>query len=779
MVDYQSSIFCKFPLFRRMIENDKLYSNTPSKTVQSDCCDECGQVFPIKSEDELSADRQNEDNDSQEEDGKSPEKKHECDLCSKKFITFVAVLFHKRAHHDGPTVMNSDSSDREIPTTFQDTDNDIQNLMNDNSCNREYPNATALETFTRLQDTQSDNEYPRKCNVCDRELKDAIDLEIHKVYHNTQNTESSLSCKTCNKSFTNATDLNTRNHDKSPVSTNLTSKRPRISKAPIKCSCCDPEPIKRTRLKRQRQPRNQRGCNLRDNNLANLTDEEIYNKCLFGDSTNKHTETSQKEKQKTRSGNAKTQTHSTSQTFQVEADNRLTQSMETNNSRTDAEISLSTCSTLWTGDLSRHTQSGTTETASAESSLSTFSIRQNVDLHRQTQSETTENAESRLCTAQTLQVASGDRLTESGLTASLGHYNSRYKTHSSSEEIYAKDRAQCGICHKIFSKYYLKIHAGTHTKERPFPCEICGKSFLQMQHLVEHNRLHTGEKPHECNSCGKRFSMKGNLNKHKFLHTGLKLYSCDICNRSFTTLYTLERHLKRTHKGNVTKICKICNQTLKRSCRSEKHQRQHTGKDVKSNWNSASNIRVVAVETESRMANNERAETESGLSYTLPNFHAVGTPSQTDSVQINNTDNSITPQATDLHHPTECRTTKSTREEPSNCDNRVKTSVLDVQCLTEKQPTDNRVTATLPNCNQRLEAMATSNSANSSTQLHSDPQLVDLTSCNNNDELFRELEATEPTGITYICFKCDTEFELPCQLVEHIDKVHPDEESSM
>uniref|UniRef100_A0AAQ4S4V2 C2H2-type domain-containing protein n=1 Tax=Gasterosteus aculeatus aculeatus TaxID=481459 RepID=A0AAQ4S4V2_GASAC len=135
----------------------------------------------------------------------------------------------------------------------------------------------------------------------------------------------------------------------------------------------------------------------------------------------------------------------------------------------------------------------------------------------------------------------------------------------------------CSYCGKSFSlKGNLNRHVRDHTGERPFPCTGCDKTFKDSGSLAAHMRCHTGEQPYSCLFCGKNFSGRGNMTRHMRIHTGEKPFTCPVCSKSFHVKEHLNRHMKY-HTGEKPFSCSICGKGCAQKTDLKKHMRVHTG----------------------------------------------------------------------------------------------------------------------------------------------------------------------------------------------------------
>ena len=73
---------------------------------------------------------------------------------------------------------------------------------------------------------------------------------------------------------------------------------------------------------------------------------------------------------------------------------------------------------------------------------------------------------------------------------------------------------EAGCYYKTSNFGDMERHFRTHSKEKPFECEICGKVFVTKAHCIAHIRSHDDSLKLRCSVCDKLFCGVGFLIKH-------------------------------------------------------------------------------------------------------------------------------------------------------------------------------------------------------------------------------------------------------------------------
>ncbi|XP_063839589.1 zinc finger protein 69 homolog [Ostrinia nubilalis] len=141
---------------------------------------------------------------------------------------------------------------------------------------------------------------------------------------------------------------------------------------------------------------------------------------------------------------------------------------------------------------------------------------------------------------------------------------------------YNKKKSMCNVCGKMTT--CINSHILTHTGERSFKCEECGKGFLTANCLKFHVKYrHTTERNFKCDKCVATFASKEALKGHMVRHTDEKSHVCDICNKGFKRKQALKRHKLIHNLANKRVKCDLCNMSFFNKFGLNHHLRIHTG----------------------------------------------------------------------------------------------------------------------------------------------------------------------------------------------------------
>lgn len=75
--------------------------------------------------------------------------------------------------------------------------------------------------------------------------------------------------------------------------------------------------------------------------------------------------------------------------------------------------------------------------------------------------------------------------------------------------------AECQVCrHKCRDHFQLNIHLRRHTRDRPFACDLCKKTFASKADTARHRARCSGQPRNVCPTCRQPFSSLQLLNRH-------------------------------------------------------------------------------------------------------------------------------------------------------------------------------------------------------------------------------------------------------------------------
>lgn len=117
----------------------------------------------------------------------------------------------------------------------------------------------------------------------------------------------------------------------------------------------------------------------------------------------------------------------------------------------------------------------------------------------------------------------------------------------------------CADCNQAFNDQITltKHQEEVHTQDKSFHCSQCDKSFKELRTLRLHLKIHNSDYPEHCEVCKKGFRTKWQLKQHLMDHGGKRPYPCPECSFTCKTKQQLNEH-RRKHSGEKAYSCSLC-----------------------------------------------------------------------------------------------------------------------------------------------------------------------------------------------------------------------------
>ena len=139
-------------------------------------------------------------------------------------------------------------------------------------------------------------------------------------------------------------------------------------------------------------------------------------------------------------------------------------------------------------------------------------------------------------------------VTKSGMEK---HITWAHRKEMLSSEKYSKQVKLCKYCGQSFlCRGLLMEHEKTHSKERNYKCDICGKTFKSHNNVLTHKRnVHVKtENLFRCDICNTIIKSSGAFKRHKRMHLTQPVHQCENCGKGYNRKDMLNQHLLNCKK---------------------------------------------------------------------------------------------------------------------------------------------------------------------------------------------------------------------------------------